>query len=139
MPHRIRVLCVDDNQLVADALRRVLDARPDMRWVGWLPDAREVLPAVERLRPDVVLLDVDMPHRSAFDALAELTERAPEVSAIILSGHTRKELVERAVEAGAMGYLSKNEGTGVILDAILRVRQGELCLGTEADAAFHGQ
>lgn len=138
-PEQIRVLCVDDNQLVADAIRAVLESRDDMRWIGWLPDARDLLAVVLRVEPDVVLLDVDMPFRDAFEALAELTQETPDVSVIVLSGHTRKDLVERAVEAGAMGYLSKNEGTGIILDAIHRVCQGELCLGTEAESAFNSR
>ena len=134
---QVRVLCVDDNELVADAIARALRERADMEWLGWLPDVRELRTTVDRLTPDVVLLDIDMPHGDSFRALADLTQEVPSTRVIMLSGYVRRELVERALEAGAMGYISKNDAPRVILDGIARVAAGELVLGPEAEAAFH--
>jgi DNA-binding NarL/FixJ family response regulator len=133
----VRVLCVDDNELVADAIARALRERTDMSWLGWLPDVRELRSTVDRLSPDVILLDIDMPHGDSFKALQELTLEVPDTRVIMLSGYVRRELVERALEAGAMGYISKNDAPRVILDGIARVAAGELILGPEAEAAFH--
>lgn len=132
----IRVMCADDNDLLAQAIERALDAHPRLAWAGRVGDARTLLADVRRHAPDVLLLDVDMPHRDSFEALAELTVAEPRVRVVVLSGHVRRDLVERALEAGAMGYLSKNEDTGVILRGIEDAAAGRLALGPESAAVF---
>ena len=116
----IRVLCVDDNPLVAQSLQRRLALERDIDCIGWRSDARGLESTVEKLRPNVVLLDLDMPHRDTLEALAQLTVQSPDVRVVVLSGHVRRDLIDRAIEAGAMGYLSKNEEVATVESAVRR-------------------
>jgi two-component system response regulator DesR len=121
----IRIFIADDNELVVDALHRVLRDVDDVIASGFSQNADDLVRKVREARADVVLLDVDMPPGDTFGALFELTAALPEVRTVILSGHVRQDYFDRAVEAGAMGYLSKHADTKVILDGIRRVAAGE--------------
>ncbi|MBF0332864.1 MAG: response regulator transcription factor [Alphaproteobacteria bacterium] len=130
----VNVLCVDDNPMIADALAARLALEPDMALVGSLSDAQPLLDAVGRVNPDIVLLDVDMPGRDPFEVVEELRTRQPLVRVVMFSGHLRGELIDRAVEAGAWGYVSKNEGTEAIIDAIRRAAAGEFVMVPDISA-----
>jgi DNA-binding NarL/FixJ family response regulator len=127
----IRLFIADDNELVVDALRRVLRDVTDVAVAGYSPDTEDLVRKVRDARADVVLLDVDMPPGDTFHALLELTEALPNVRTVILSGHVRQDYFDRAVEAGAMGYLSKHADTKAILDGIRRVAAGEFATDGE--------
>ncbi|HYE60802.1 MAG TPA: response regulator transcription factor [Phycisphaerales bacterium] len=130
----IRVLCVDDNDFVAEAIRRKLSLDPTFEWAGWLPEARDLVKTVKEKRADVVLLDIDMPGKDSFEALAELAGECPDARVIMLSGYVRADYIDRAVEAGAWGYVSKNENTETILAAIQQVAKGGFAMGSEVEA-----
>lgn len=131
---QVDVLCVDDNPDVAEALRIKLSRTTGFRWVGWLPHAGEMPQRVEASRPALILLDVDMPGRDPFDAMAEIAERWPESRTLVFSGHVRRELFERAVESGAWGYVSKNDGEEALIAAMRRVAAGEFAVSDEVRA-----
>jgi DNA-binding NarL/FixJ family response regulator len=130
----IRVLCVDDNDFVAEAIRRKLSLDASFAWAGWLPEAKDLVRTVQEKRADVVLLDIDMPGKDSFEALAELAAAVPEARVIMLSGYVRSDYIDRAVEAGAWGYVSKNENTETILAAIQQVAAGGFAMGSEVEA-----
>jgi DNA-binding NarL/FixJ family response regulator len=130
----IRVLCVDDNDFVAEAIRRKLSLNPGFFWAGWLPDAKDLVEKVSESKADVVLLDIDMPGKDSFEALAELAAACPQARVIMLSGYIRSDYIDRAVEAGAWGYVSKNENTDTILAAIQQVARGQFAMGSEVEA-----
>lgn len=132
--HPIRVLCVDDNDFVAEAIRRKLSLNPGFVWAGWLPEAENLVPKVKELAADVVLLDIDMPGKDSFEALGELAAASPDTRVIMLSGYVRADYIDRAVEAGAWGYVSKNESTDTILAAIQQVARGGFAMGSEVEA-----
>ena len=121
----IRIFIADDNELVVDALKRVLRDCADVVPSGHSPDAADLVRKVREAEADVVLLDVDMPPGDTFGALFELTAELPNVRTVILSGHVRQDYFDRAVEAGAMGYLSKHADPRVIVESIRRVAAGE--------------
>lgn len=127
----IRILCVDDNPFVSDAIERRLRHEPGFEWLGRLESADELVAEVGRLRPHVVLLDIDMPGKDSFEALEELSSTHEEVRTVMLSGYVRPDYIDRAVEAGAWGYLSKNERPESILASIRNVAAGEFTLGPE--------
>lgn len=133
----IKVLCVDDNDFVAEAIERKLRREPGFEWAGWLPDTTNLTERVRESGTEVVLLDVDIPGRDSFEALAELSSAEPSIRVIMLSGHVRSDYIDRAVEAGAWGYLSKGEENDVILGAIRRVAEGGFALGNEAESVYH--
>ncbi|MBY0262722.1 MAG: response regulator transcription factor, partial [Phycisphaerales bacterium] len=130
------VLCVDDNPHVAEALRVKLARAFDMQWQGWLSSADELVATAERQCPTIVLLDVDMPGKDPFAALGELVERCPAVKVVVFSGHVRQELIDRALEAGAWGYVSKNDGEDELLRVIRAVADGEVALSPEVRSTY---
>lgn len=132
----IRILCVDDNDEVAEALRIRLGLESDIRWLGRLDRADGLYEAVQRLAPDVILLDIDMPGKSPFRALKELSSHEGDTRVIMLSALVDVELIDRAVEAGAWGYLSKGAATSTIAETVRRVAAGEFVLGPEASEAY---
>ena len=132
----IRVLCVDDNDFVAEAIRRKLLLESGFEWLGWLEDASGLLESARGMKPDVILLDIDMPGEDSFEALESLAANCPAIRVIMLSGHVRRELIDRAVEAGAWGYISKNDETDHIVAAIRRVAAGEFTLGPDAETEY---
>lgn len=133
----IKVLCVDDNDLVAEGIMLKLQSNGRFQWVGQLRTAESLLEISWRRRPNVVLLDIDMPGKDAFDAMHELNELLPNVRVLMLSGYVQHELIERAIESGAWGYVSKNEGANIIVDAIERVAEGEFTLGPDVEEEYH--
>jgi DNA-binding NarL/FixJ family response regulator len=106
--------------------------------VGCLQSAEEVVETVQRLRPDVVVLDLDMPGRGSFAALRALAQRCPEARVLIYSGHVRADLVDEALELGAWGYVSKEEPVAAIIDAIRSVGDGKMALGKTVTELYLG-
>lgn len=130
----IRVLCVDDNKQVGEAIERaVKQAVPDLEFVGWVASADGLLEHVKRAEPDVVLLDVDMPGADPITALGEMSSLHPPPAArvVMLSGHVLPQHINRAIEAGAWGYISKNQPMEAVLDAVRRVHAGDFVLSPE--------
>jgi DNA-binding NarL/FixJ family response regulator len=120
----IRVLVADDHLLVRTALQRLISAAPDMTVVGTASDGLTVVAMVERLRPDLVVMDLVMPGQSGVHATHEVTALCPAPRVLVLSGHVDRSLVEAANRAGAAGYLSKGISGGQLLDAIRRAHGG---------------
>jgi DNA-binding NarL/FixJ family response regulator len=127
----IRILCVDDNDLVLGALERKFAALPGFEWCGTLPDASGLLAQSQACRPHVVLLDLDMPGPDALSQVRELRRSLPQCRVLVLSGMLTEAIVERAVDAGAWGYVSKGEASGEIIDAVRRVAAGQFVLSRE--------
>jgi DNA-binding NarL/FixJ family response regulator len=121
----------DDNELVVEAIRAKLELSGGFAWLGDLPDAGSLNEEVERVQPDVVLLDLDMPGRDPFEALIELSQKHPETHVLIFTGHIRSEWVDRAIDSGAWGFLSKHEDVETIVTTIRRAAAGEFVLGAE--------
>ena len=134
----IKVLCVDDNFLVAEGIKIKLMLAGGFEWLGQLAEADDLLKEVQEKHPDVVLLDIDMPGKDAFVALEELNALGLGTRVIMVSGHVRTELVDRAVEAGAWGYVSKGEGSDQIITAIRDVMDGKFVMGPEVAAEYRG-
>jgi DNA-binding NarL/FixJ family response regulator len=132
----VRVLCVDDNLMVVDAVRRLVERTPGMVWAGGVYDANNLLPTAGESKPDVVLLDIDLPGMDAFSAIRLLQDEHSSARVIVMSGHVRKDLVDRAFEAGAWGYLSKTSASDNLADAILRVASGGIALSPDAEAVL---
>jgi len=133
---RRRVLCVDDNAAVAEALRIKLGRSGRFEWVGWLPAADRLIQLAATLSPALVVLDLDMPGADPFAQIAALREHSPDVRVVVFSGHVGPELVEKALEAGAWGYASKSDGEDDLLEVLDRVGAEEIALSPEARAAY---
>ena len=125
---RTRVLVVDDHRTFAELLARALDAESDMECVGHAQDSGEALAAVERLRPDVVLMDVHLPDRDGICTTAELVRDHPDLKVLILTAHAILADIERAATAGASGFLAKDGSLIEVLDGLRTARRGSLIL-----------
>lgn len=132
----IRILCVDDNRLMAEALERRLALENRVTWAGWVEHSVDLPRAIQEKRPDVVMLDIDMPGRDSFDVLRDLTETSPDIKVIMFSGHVRADYIDKAVDAGAWGYLSKNDSMDDVMGAILRAVRGEFVLSPDATTEY---
>lgn len=135
-PHKIGVLCVDDNPQVAEALKIKLSRTEPFEWKGWLPSADDLRDEALRMGPAVVLLDLDMPGRDPFDAAADMASKCPEARVVIFSGHVRAELVAKAFDAGVWGYVSKNDGEDELLKAMRKVAAGEVAMSPEVRSTY---
>jgi DNA-binding NarL/FixJ family response regulator len=128
MRNAVRLLLVDDHQVVRLGLRVLLTAEPGFQVVGEAGSAAEALALVESLRPEVVLMDVRLPDQSGITACQRIRQRWPEVQVLMLTSFADEELVLEAVNAGAAGYVLKQVGTDDLVKAVRAVAQGDAVL-----------
>jgi two-component system invasion response regulator UvrY len=120
----IRVLLVDDHQVVRQGLRQVLSEEPDMGFVGEAGNVSELLDQVKEYEWDVVVLDIGLPERSGLEGLREIKAIRPEMPVLILSMHSEGCYVERAFEEGASGYVTKESAAEEVVEGIRKVVSG---------------
>ena len=124
----IKVMIVDDHEVVRLGLRAALELEEDMELEGDLGDAQAALREAEVQRPDVVLMDVRMPGLDGIQACRLIRERLPETKVVMLTSYSDEEAVLAAIMAGAAGYLLKNTGRADLLRAVRSVSGGESLL-----------
>jgi DNA-binding NarL/FixJ family response regulator len=127
----IRVLIADDHAVVAEGLRFVVDAQPDMEVIACLEDSREAVRRSIELRPDVVLIDHAMPQLNGAEATYLIRGRCPDTRVIVLSMYSNRVHVLRALQAGATGYVVKKSAAKEVVDAIRVVHKGGRYLSKE--------
>ncbi len=120
----ISVLVADDHSVVREGVRRLIEGESDIQLCGEAADGREVLEQVETHHPNVVILDITMPHLSGLETLERVRSKHPEVKTILLSVHADPPMIQNAISLGADGYLLKNARSGEILSAIRAVTRG---------------
>lgn len=121
----IRLLLADDQELIRQALGVLLDLEPDFEVVASVGRGDEVTAAALEHRPDVALLDIDMPGLDGLAAAAVLTAQVPGCRVVVLTTFGRTGYLRRAMEAGAVGFVVKDAPADVLADAIRRVAAGE--------------
>ncbi|MBI4261520.1 MAG: response regulator transcription factor [Actinobacteria bacterium] len=121
----ISVLIVDDHRTFGEALRIAMDLERDLRVVGVVPDGDAAVETAVAERPDVVLMDVEMPGLSGIDAARRIKEASPDTRVVMLSAHDDELILARAVEAGASGYLSKSGDIDQVPSAVRQAFRGE--------------
>ncbi len=132
----IRVLITDDHPVVRSGLATVLDACDDLQLVGEAANGNQALRACVELQPDVVLMDMVMPGMSGDEATRLIRQRCPQIQVIALTSFGEEELVQRALQAGAIGYLLKNVSHIELAEAIRAAHRGQPTLGPEATRAL---
>jgi two-component system response regulator DesR len=120
----IRVLLADDQALVRGALAALLDLEPDLTVVGEVGRGDEVVAAVASCRPDIVVMDVDMPGLDGIAATARLRAAAPGVRVLVVTTFGRPGYLRRALQAGAAGFVVKDTPARSLADAVRRVHAG---------------
>lgn len=139
MSEDIRVLLVDDQQLIRLGFRMVLEAVPGIAVVGEAADGEAALAQVAALRPDVVLMDVRMPRTDGVTATARISARHPEVRVIVLTTFDLDEAAARAIREGASGFLLKDADPELLLGAIRTVHAGSSVIAATATRALFAQ
>lgn len=124
MNRTIRIFLADDHAVLRDGLRALLDAEPDMEVIGEASDGFACVRDVAALRPDVILLDLNMPHCSGLEALDELHRIAPESRVLVLTMHDDAGYLRQVLASGGAGYVLKNVASEELLSAIRAVYQG---------------
>jgi DNA-binding NarL/FixJ family response regulator len=124
MGRPIRILLVEDNQVFREALELLLGMRADVEVVASVGDGGEVLAAVERHRPEVVLMDYRLPGMDGVQATAAVKEAHPEIAVVCLTASANSREVEALYEAGAAACLTKDQELDVIVDAVKAAANG---------------
>jgi DNA-binding NarL/FixJ family response regulator len=129
-----RIFLVDDHPLVREWLRTHLHQQGDLTVCGEAEDAPHALQAILTLKPDVVIADISLAGRSGIDLIKDLKQMQPQAVVIVLSMHDEMVYAERALRAGARGYIMKRETTEKIVTAIRQVLAGNLCVSDRVKA-----
>lgn len=131
---KVRVLLVDDHEVVKLGLTTLLNDQPNIQVVGEASTAAEAVRAVERLKPNIVLMDVRIPGEGGIEATRQITARFPETKVLMLTSFADDELILRAIRAGAAGYVLKQVGNEELLRAIAAVARGDAVLDPSTTA-----
>jgi DNA-binding NarL/FixJ family response regulator len=123
-----KILLVDDHQLFRDGIQNLLDQQLDLRVIGTAENGRRALEKVRMHSPDVVIMDVTMPHLNGIDATRRILEAYPDIKVIALSMHSHSRFVEEMLKAGAVGYLLKECAFEDLVRAIHEVLEGRMYL-----------
>lgn len=133
---RIRVLMVDDHEVVRTGLSTFLQVVPEFELVGETGDGKTAVRLCEELHPDVVLLDMVMPDMDGPTTALAIREVSPQTRIIALTSFPEDDLIQRALEAGVLGYLLKNVGSSELAAAIRAAHAGKATLAPEATLAL---
>ena len=128
----IKVLLADDHGIVRAGLRRIVEESGDMEVVAEAADGRETLRLVQEIRPDVAVIDISMPGLDGLEVVSQLHGHYPDLPILILTMHEEGQYVVRAIQAGAMGYLTKQSAPEQLVKAIRKVHAGSRYLTDEA-------
>ncbi len=128
MSELIRVLVVDDHPVVQQGLSGLITPRYGMSVIGQATDGNQAVEQARFLQPDVILMDLVMPHKTGLEAIQEIRQENPEARILVLTSFGEEEQVTEAIKAGALGYLMKDSSPDELIHAIGEVFRGNLSL-----------
>ncbi|MFO1476781.1 MAG: response regulator transcription factor, partial [Verrucomicrobiota bacterium] len=138
MKRRIKLLLVDDHPVVRKGISSCLARLDHLQIVGEAADGQEALRKARELMPDIILMDIDMPHLSGLQVTEQVRKELPKIKVLILSMHSNTEYVMRIIQSGAAGYVLKEASTEELVRAIDTVNSGEAFFSPEvAHAALN--
>lgn len=128
-PAKARLLLVDDHPLLREGLAKRLSLEDDLMICGQAGDGAQAVEAAGKTRPDLMIVDISLPGRDGIDLIKEMRARYPRLQILVFSMHDELLYAERALHAGAKGYVMKSEPPEQLIQAIRRVLDGEIALG----------
>ncbi len=128
----ISVLLADDHSIVRAGLRRIVEESGDMTVVAEAADGKQAIGQARKTGPDVAVIDISMPEFDGLEVTSRLRDEVPDLPVIILTMHEEEQYVVRAIEAGAMGYITKKSAPEQLVKAIRKVLAGQRYLSSEA-------
>ncbi len=120
-----RIVIAEDYTILREGLRSLLSSSPQFEIVGEAEDGQEAIQSVDRLKPDLALMDLSMPRMNGMDAIREIKKRSPETKVLVLTVHKTEEYIHAALQAGADGYILKDSTRGELGMAITSVLEGK--------------
>jgi DNA-binding NarL/FixJ family response regulator len=123
-----KVLVVDDHPIVREGLADLINKEKDVVVCGWAENIPQALKSIKELKPDIVTIDISLENVSGLELIKDIKVRFPDLPILALSMHEESYYAERALRAGAKGYLTKREATKKVMEAIRRVLDGQLYL-----------
>jgi len=132
---KIKIFLADDHETVRDGLKLVIEAQPDMEVVGVAGDGRMAVEQAQKLKPDLVVMDVSMPQMNGLNATWRLKQVAPDIKVLALTRHTDDGYLQQLLQAGASGYVLKQSASAELLHAIRSIIAG----GNYLDPAIAGK
>lgn len=126
-----KVYVVDDHPLVRKGLGAVIDGEPGLELCGSAEDSAEAMAGIQRTDPDLVLVDITLKSGNGIELIKQITAVRPEMKILVSSFHDESIYAERAIQAGAGGYLNKETSTEELIDAMYKVLEGRLALSPE--------
>ncbi len=124
MSQPLSILLVDDHVMVRQMLENRLANEPDLQVVGAVGSAEDAVTEAIKQRPDIILMDIDMPGMICFEATTTIQSRCPEVRVIFLSAFFNDRYIEEALDVRAWGYITKSESQDTVVEAIRKVASG---------------
>lgn len=134
-----RIIIVDDHDIVRTGLELTLEDHPHVNVVGSYPDGRAALAEIESSKPDLIITDLQMPVMDGWELLAQLVEQFPDIPVLLLTVVEDPQLIRKALDAGAMGYLLKSATTEEIIQAVNRALDGQLVVSAEVGSLIATQ
>jgi len=128
----IKVLLADDHSIVRAGLRRIVEESGEMQVVAEAADGREAIQLVNKTAPDVAVIDISMPGLDGLEVIAQLQALHPNLPILVLTMHEEGQYVVRAIQAGAMGYLTKQSAPEQLVNAIRKIYAGQRYITDEA-------
>ncbi len=125
---KIRVLVADDHTIVREGVRLLLDAQPDIEVVGEAADGQEAVKMIRQFRPDLVVMDIQMPNLNGLEATREIKREFPQIQILALTMYESDEYFFQVLNAGASGYVLKKAASADLLSAIRAVHSGDVFL-----------
>jgi DNA-binding NarL/FixJ family response regulator len=121
----VKVALIDDHDLLRRGIKTMLESEPDIEVVGEAADGAQALKLVEEALPDVVLIDVIMPHKDGIEATKEIKDAFPNMGVVVLSGHDERQFLFDALKAGASGYMLKTADLEEVVETVRSAAKGE--------------
>ena len=123
---KIKILVVDDHPIIRQGLAQLIDQEEDLVFAGEAHDAAEALQVIEKIKPDLAIVDISLKGKSGIELTKDILSRHPKMLVLMISMHDEPLYVERAFRAGAKGYFIKNEEIDNVVTAIRKVLEGEI-------------
>jgi DNA-binding NarL/FixJ family response regulator len=132
----IKVLLADDHRIVREGLRRVLEDSNEIKVIAEAADGETAFDEAIEKKPDVAVIDISMPGMDGLEVVARMTSYCPDIPVLILTMHDEEQYVIRAIEAGAMGYVTKQSAPEQLVEAVKRINAGGRYLTEKASEAL---
>lgn len=139
MSENVKIMLVDDHALLLESLAMRLRAESNLEIIATAANADEALEKIRTQCPDVLLMDIDMPGMSCFDAAKRIMMLDQGIKVVFLSAHWNDHYIEQAIAGNAHGYLTKSESPRMLIDAIKRIAAGETVYSSDVESRIIGQ